>query len=561
MSGHIKSECPKLRGGEGKGVDTRQARAKSADKKGETSRVRGRAFQITTEEAKVTPDVVTGIFLINSIPAHVLFDSGASYSFVSMKFSKSFTHPTTKLVNPLEIEIADSKSFLVLDVHPNCRLEVEGEVYYIDLIPMILGEFDVVIGMDWLSRHHAQIICHQNIIHLSTPSSRQISIYGEKNGSLSICSIMKAKKYLNHGCKAFLAYVVDTSQMEMKIENVPIVNKFPDVFLDDLPGIPPEREVEFRIDLVADAKPIAKTPYRLASTEMQELMSQLQELLDKGFIRPSISPWGIHYLGLMIYLTNSKGLVDFSKIASPLTKLTRKDIKFNWGSEHDEAFQTLMMKLTQAPVLRGKVIAYASRQLKPNELNYPNHDLELAAAKDLNMRQRRWLELVKDYDCEIIYQPGKANVVADALSRKEGQQSTQTIYLQMATRYGQIWIPNTCDVKILLLDEAHKSKYSIHPGATKMYHDLCADYWWPGMKRDIVKHVEKCLTCLQVKAEHQKPYEKIQPLEIPKWKWEHITMDLVTKFPKTSKGFDAIWVIVDRLTKFAHFLPIHESYS
>ncbi|XP_076936104.1 uncharacterized protein LOC143603076 [Bidens hawaiensis] len=553
MPGHIKSECPKLRGGEGKGVDIRQTWATGGDKKGETSGVRGRAFQITAEEAKVTPDVVTGIFFINSMPAHVLFDSGASYSFVSMKFSKDFTHPTTKLINPLEIEIADSKSFLVLDVHPNCRLEVEGEVYSIDLIPMILGEFDVVIGMDWLSRHHAEIICHQKIIHLSAPSGRRISIYGEKKGNLSIFSIMKAKKYLNHGCKAFLAYVVDTSQVEINIENVPVVNEFLDVFPDDLPGIPPEREVEFRIDLVADAKPIAKAPYRLSPTEMQELMSQLQDLLDKGFIRPSISPCvdPAKVEAVMKWSPPKTPTEDFSKIASPLTKLTRKDIKFNWGSEHDEAFQILKKKLTQAPVLvlpegtedlvvccdasylglgcvlmqRGKVIAYASRQLKPNELNYPTHDLELAAVvfalkiwrhylyglkctiyndhkslkyffdqKDLNMRQRRWLELVKDYDFEIIYQPGKANVVADALSRKEGHQSTQTKYLKMTvtsnlferikaaqiealkeenlkrerivghikdlnenengvkTQYGRVWIPITCDVKVLLLD-------------------------------------------------------------------------------------------------------------
>ncbi|XP_076950265.1 uncharacterized protein LOC143623184 [Bidens hawaiensis] len=428
------------------------------------------------------------------MPAHVLFDSGASYSFVSMKFSKSFTRPATKIINPLEIEIVDSKSFLVLDVHLNCRLEVEGEVYSIDLIPMILGEFDVVIGMDWLSRHHAKIICHQKIIHLSAPSGRQISIYGEKKGNLSICSIMKAKKYLNHGCKEFLAYVVYTSQVEMKIENVLVVMNFPMYFQTIFQVYHPKEKLNFELILLR-IPPIAKAPYRLAPTEMKELMSQLQDLLDKGFIRPSISPWVDpakveavmkwsppktptevrSFLGLAGYYP--RFIKDFSKIASSLTKLTRKDIKFNWGSEHEEAFQILKKKVTQAP-------------------------------------------------------PGKANVVADALSRKEGHQSTQTKYLNLVvtsnlfekikaaqtealkeenvkqerivghvkylnenengvkTRYGRIWIPNTCDVKILLLEEAHKSKYSIHPGATKMYHDLRVDYWWPGMKRDIVKYVE-----------------------------------------------------------------------
>ncbi|GKC03277.1 RNA-directed DNA polymerase, eukaryota, reverse transcriptase zinc-binding domain protein [Tanacetum coccineum] len=213
------------------------------------------------------------------------------------------------------------------------------------------------------------------------------------------------------------------------------------------------------------------------------------------------------------------------------------------------------------------------------------------------MRQLRWLDLLKDYDCEIRYHSGKVNVVADALSRKEREKVTRIHSLRMIvtfdlfdkikaaqvealkeenwkderitsyipqleddsreikTRQGRIYIPFRSNVKELLLEEAHKSKYSIHPGASKMYLDLKRNYWWPGMKRDCIKCVEKCL---KVKAEHQKPYGKVQPLEIPIWKWEKITMDFVTKLPKTTKKHDAIWVIVDRLMKSAHFIPIRE---
>ncbi|GJW83834.1 putative reverse transcriptase domain-containing protein [Tanacetum coccineum] len=279
------------------------------------------------------------------------------------------------------------------------------------------------------------------------------------------------------------------------------------------------------------------------------------------------------------------------------TLLTQNNKAYMWGDKQDEAFQILKEKLCNAPVLalpdgpddsvvycdaskqgfgcvlmqRGKVIAYASRQLKKHEKNYTTHDLELGAVyifdqKDLNMRQRRWIELLSDYECEIKYHPGKANVVADALSRKEKsviytdhkslqhfeQRDDGEIYF-----FDRIWIPSVGDVRKLIMDEAHTSRYSVHPGADKMYYVLIDLYWWPSIKRDIAEYVSRCLTCSKIKAEHQKPSGLLQQPEIPKWKWEKITMDLVTKLPRSIGGHDAIWVIVDRLTKSAHFLPFH----
>ena len=373
----------------------------------------------------------------------------------------------------------------------------------------------------------------------------------------------------------------------------------------------------------------------------------------------------------------------FSKIAMPLTQLTRKSIKFMRTDECEKSFQELKHRLTTAPVLtilsgpegyeiysdaslkglgcvlmqNGRVVAYASRQLRPHELNYPTHDLELAAIvfalkiwrhylcgekfqiftdhqslkylfsqKELNMRQRRWMELLKDYDCDILYHPGKANRVADALSRKSSiaqlmikewtllekvrdsefkfevsrvssllatlriepeiqskvkalqstDLKTQKILEMDASKrkadfqvsedgilkfQGRLCVPDNAELKEEILSEAHRSSYRIHPGSTKMYQNLRQYYWWNGMKADIAKHVTKCLTCQQVKAQHCKPGGLLRPLEIPEWKWEHITMDFVMGLSRSQRGHDSIWVIVDRLTKSAHFLAIRKDFA
>nr|GEZ90889.1 putative reverse transcriptase domain-containing protein [Tanacetum cinerariifolium] len=200
--------------------------------------------------------------------------------------------------------------------------------------------------------------------------------------------------------------------------------------------------------------------------------------------------------------------------------------------------------------------------------------------KDLNMRQRRWLELLSDYDCDIHYHPGKANVMEDALSpqiealkpdnlEKEdvgGMIRTDIPKERLEPRAdgtlclnSRSWLPCYGDLRFVIMHESHKSKYSIHPGSKKMYQDVKKLYRWPNMKADIATYVSKCLTCAGVKAEHQRPSGLLVQPAIPKWKWDNIKMDFITKLPKSSQGFDTIWVIVDRLTKSAHFLPIMEN--
>ncbi|KAL4030335.1 hypothetical protein IC575_008571 [Cucumis melo] len=274
---------------------------------------------------------------------------------------------------------------------------------------------------------------------------------------------------------------------------------------------------------------------------------------------------------------------------------------------------------------QGKVVAYASRQLKVHEQNYPTHDLELAAVifalkiwrhylygekiqiytdhkslkyfftqKELNMRQRRWLELVKDYDCEILYHLAEIAVSVGEVTAQLAQLSVQPTlrqkiiaaqwndpYLAEKRRMvetgqgedfsisaddglmfeGRLCVPEDSAVKTELLTEAHSSPFTMHPGSTKMYQDLRSVYWWRGMKRDVADFVSRCLVCQQVKAPRQHPAGLLQPLSVPGWKWESVSMDFITGLPKTLKGYTVIWVVVDRLTKSAHFVPGKSTYT
>nr|GEX17127.1 hypothetical protein [Tanacetum cinerariifolium] len=530
-----------------------------------------------------------GTFTLNNHFATTLFDSGVDYSFVSTTFIPLLGVEHSELGFRYEIEI-DSGQLVEIDkVINGCKLEFEGHVFDIVLIPFGHGSFDVIIGMDWFSDHKAKIICHEKVVRIPLLDGNVLRVVGERPKE-KVRFLMSAKASDKKG----------------------------------------------QIELILRVVPVTKSPCRLAPSELEDLSSQLKELQDKGFILPSLSPWGAPMLfmkkkdgsfrmcidyrelnklniknrysllriddlfdqlqgpyldkfvivfidDILIYsktleehvehlrhvINGNEIHVDPSKIEAFKNRKAPRTLT----EEQELAFQSLKYKLCNAHVLalldgseefvvycdasriglgcvliqRGKVKAYASRQLKIHETNYTTHDLELEAVvfalkiwrhylygtksviytyhmslqhifsqKELNMRQCRSIELFSDYDSEIRYHPNKANVMADALSRKERVKPKRVRGMNMTLQ---------SSIKDRILTAQKKA---VRPD--KMYYDLRDRYWCPGIKKDIPGY-------------------------------EGIAMDFVTKLPRTSSGHDTIWVIVDRLTEYAHFIPMHEDYK
>ncbi|CAH1418425.1 unnamed protein product [Lactuca virosa] len=212
---------------------------------------------------RAEPPKAQGTFLVNSLPALVLFDSGASRSFVSQTFSREFKVPVGELECPLRVSIANEHGVSASSIYRGCEMEIFGVPFKIDLIPIPMGDVCVIVGMDWLSRFGAMIDCEGQWVVVRTPSGGELIIYGEgtRVGS-GFCSAVRARQYIQHGGVGYLAYVLDTRARDhISVSDVPVVREFADVFPEELPGIPPERQVEFRIDLVPGAASIAKAPY------------------------------------------------------------------------------------------------------------------------------------------------------------------------------------------------------------------------------------------------------------------------------------------------------------
>ncbi|KAH0710910.1 hypothetical protein KY284_012337 [Solanum tuberosum] len=653
---------------------------------------------------------------------------GATLAFVTPYIAVNFSASPKSLSEPFSVYTPVGDLIIARRVYKNFPVTVSQKVTSADLVELEMVDFDIIPGMDWIHSCYASVDCRTMIVRFQFPDEQ---ILEWKSSSLTsmgrFISYLKARKMITKDYLYHLVRVKDSNSETPTLESVPVVNEFLEVFPKDLPGVPPEREIEFGINLFPDTQPISIPPYRITPEELKELKEQLKDLLYKGFIRPSISPWGApvlfvkkkdsslrmsidyrqlkkvtiknkypipsiddlfdqlqgashfskidlrfgyhqlrvrvvdipkiafrtwyghyefvvtsfgltnapaafmdlmnrvmkKYLDLFVivfindiliysikeeehvshlrvvfqtlkdsqlyakfskYIKSFLGLAGyykrfvegFSSIASPLTKLTQKKVKFQWSDNCEKSFAELKTRVDLGCVLvqRGKVIAYASRQLKVHEKNYQTHDLELATVvfalkiwrhylygihvdvftdhkslqyvftqKEMNLGQRRWLEFLKDYDISLHYHPGKANVIKIALSRlfmgsvahveeerkeleKEFHRLARLGVHLMSISDGGVTVQNGSESSLVvevkemqdsypillqlkgavhqqrveILAEAHKSRYSIHPDATKMYRDMREVLWWNGMERDIADFVAKCPNCQQVKV-------------------------------------------------------------
>ncbi|XP_073153876.1 uncharacterized protein [Henckelia pumila] len=579
-------------------------------------------YGAAAEEADPDTSLITGKILVRGNSTYALLDSGATHLFISQEFVRRVGIIPEDVVTGYDVTLPSGEILTTSNVLNGIELELQGNMIRADLVVLPMSGFDLILGMDWLSVNGALIDFWRRSVSVN-PSDGDSFIFfaAQSSGASHVISYVRAKKLLRKGCQGFLASLVVAADepSSRSIADVEIVRDYPDVFPDDVAGIPPVREVEFNIELLPGTFVIVfiddiliysrsledhrhHLQIALQTLREQKLFAKfskcefwLEQVAFLGHIvskegiavDPSkveaVQNWGIpknaseirSFLGLAGYYR--KFIKGFSSIAVPLTSLTKKNVKYVWSQECQRSFDQLKEALTSAPVLampmdHEEFVVYTDAS-----------KMGLGAVLMQNVQQPLQAEIQR-FDLEI-YPSGcaprlSALVVQPTLQDRirEGQTTDEQLHRMMrkdelkgsllytvdddiVRHRGRMWVPSTDQLREDIMSEAHASPYSIHPGSTKMYRDLRTLYWWPGMKGDIGRFVSECLTCQQVKAEHQRPAGLLRPLPIPEWKWENISMDFVVGLPRSNRGSTAIWVIVDRLTKSAHFLPVRTTFT
>ncbi|XP_040938038.1 uncharacterized protein [Gossypium hirsutum] len=400
---------------------------------------------------------------------------------------------------------------------------------------MPFGDFDVILGMDWLAEHGLILDCYKKKFSIQTEDSDSVEVNGIRTSGLArIISTIKVNKLLHQGCTTYLAYVINSDSVGSQCSQIRSVCEFPDVFPEELLGLPPDREVEFAIEVYPGTDPVSIPPYRMSPTELKELKVQLQDLLEReDGIR--VDPKKIEAI------IQWKTPRNVSEMLTEAPVLTLPEFGKDFMVYSDASLNGLGCVLMK----NGKVIAYVSRQLKPHErkANVITDALSRKAAIELRAMFAQ-LNISDDEGllAELRIKPVMFERIKSAqleddklMKKKEMVQSDTTgnfsIDKHDCLRYrDRICIPIDSEIKELILREADDGLFALHPGGTKMYR-------------------------------HQVPTGLLQPITIPEWKWDHVTMDFITGLPLSVSKKNAICVIVDRVTKSAHFIAVRMDWS
>ncbi|XP_073017865.1 uncharacterized protein [Primulina eburnea] len=491
---------------------TDQNKQSGSHRVGQPPRQQARVFALIEDEANNSPDNVI-----------------AAEHFVTLHLLHSMPLSST-----LSISTPLGKVMRSAEMINGCEFRYEDNVIEFDCIVLEMSDFVCIVGIDILTRY-------------------------------------KATK----GAECFLVYAIDISRSVPKLADIPIVNEFSDVFLDEIPGFPPVREAEFNIELMPDQFVVIFIDdiliYSKSEIEHAEHLRAVLQILRTEKLYAKLTKCEF-WLDRVVFLGHVISSAGFSQIARPITQLTQKNAPFIWSSACENSFVELKKRLTSAPVLtipsgvggftvhidaslqgfgcvlmqHGRVVAYASRQLKPHESRYLVHDLELAAVAEPEL-------FVKIEEAQRLDQSIQKSIeLVKSGHRSEFQVNNEGILFVN----DHIVVPNISELRMQILRDTHCSKFSVHPGSKKMYNDLKKQFWWKRMKSDIAEFVSRCLNCQQVKAERKRPGGLLHSLKVPEWKWDHITMDFVTKLPRSSRGCDAIWsrmrAAQDRQAKYSN---------
>ena len=301
-------------GGSGRGGSTAPGRGRGRGVGGRGStpigqiqsgiRTQARVFSVTRQEADASPDVIIDMISVYDHDAYALVDPRATHSFISVPFTERYQIESQPIDGRMVVCVLNGDTMISERIVQGSILVIQNKDFPADLIVLGIHDFDIVLGLDWLSKYRATFDCYKKEVRLVRPEEPGVIFRGiRREIAPSLINAMTASKMLRKGCQGYLAFVVDRRQEGTRLEDIPIVKEFPDVFPDDISGLPPDREVEFTIDLIPGTEPISIPPYRMAPAELRELKAQLEELLSKGFFRLSISPWG----ALVLFMKKKDG--------------------------------------------------------------------------------------------------------------------------------------------------------------------------------------------------------------------------------------------------------------